>query len=204
MKDYYTKTIASGIDAVRRFPWENPRHYANLSAQTYYYVSHSTRLLARAASGMTVEQEGFHTRFAEHMVEEKSHHLLALHDVKALGFALHDFPELPATCLFYEPQYFKVEKSPVSLLGYILALEGLAVETGKEVMSRVTEAHGKKATSFVKVHAEDDVSHLEKAFAAIAAVPPESVEAIQKNFVQSVYAYAAMLDQISRTTESHK
>src|SRR3712207_1317678 len=107
MRGLFDEGMAIAGKAVEAYPWKHKASYANALAQTYYYVSHSTRLLAVSASRFALEDEALHRRFAAHMVEEKSHHLLAAHDLKVLGHSLTDFPELPATHAFYESQYYK-------------------------------------------------------------------------------------------------
>ncbi|RYF49581.1 MAG: hypothetical protein EOO38_07560 [Cytophagaceae bacterium] len=196
VRDFFQTQIQPVNTAVDGFDFTSKRRYANLCAQTYYYVAHSTRLLARAASNFGVDNERLHVRFAQHMNEEKSHHLLASHDVKALGYSLDDFPELAATSFFYEAQYFKVERNPFSLFGYILALEGLAVERGKYIYERSREAHGAAACSFIKVHAEDDISHLQTAFSVIESLSAADSEVVRRCFVQAVYGYGQILASI--------
>src|SRR6187549_486414 len=111
------------MDAIRGYPFEEPRAYAQFLAQTRHYVVHSTRLLAAAAARMDDEQEALHVRFLQHAAEERSHHRLAEHDLRKLGGQIEQFPELPATQALYQSQYYRVEhQAPTALFGYIFML----------------------------------------------------------------------------------
>ena len=123
----YESSVAIMSEGIRNYPWENKRAYAEFLAQTYYYICHSTRLLAASAARFSQEDQGMHKRFLLHTDEENSHELLALRDLQKLGFSIKDFPEMAQTRILYEVQYYKVEHcDPAALMGYILALETLA------------------------------------------------------------------------------
>jgi hypothetical protein len=189
---------------LEQFPWHHKRAYADWLAQTYYYVHHSTRLLAASAARFPLDERGnaFHNRFGAHLSEEKKHELLALHDIKKLGLALGEFPEHDATRMFYEPQYFKIEhQDPLALFGYILPLEAMSVSKGKWILQRVLELHGNHAGSFLRVHAEDDVDHLEKAFTVLEGVASEQRVLIELNMRQTTFAYLAMLAEMRRLAD---
>jgi pyrroloquinoline quinone (PQQ) biosynthesis protein C len=186
--------------AVEAFSWEKAPAYADWLAQTYYYVRHSTRLLAAAAARFSLDARGnaLHQRFASHMGEEKQHEKLALHDLRELGASLENLPERSATRCFYEPQYYKIEHvHPIALFGYILPLEAIGPLSGEGVIERVTRAHGAKCVSFLRLHAADDVDHLAKALEALAALPPEQREVVAQNLDQSTDAFVALLTNIS-------
>jgi uncharacterized ferritin-like protein (DUF455 family) len=189
--------------AVSDFPWESQDHYEWFLAQTYFYVSHSTRLLALAAARFGAADESLHQRFLKHTTEEKSHHLLAVHDLKALGKRVADYSELPMAAALYEAQYYKIEfQDPTALFGYIMALEILAVRQGRHIFERVRKAYGVKAASFLKVHAEEDVSHVEEGLKHLAQLDPSKLDRIKSNFVQTAESYANLLQAISTRAAS--
>jgi hypothetical protein len=201
MLDFFENHMAVLYSAVADFPWDSKDAYASFLAQTYYYVSHSTRLLALAAARFGVEDEGLHQRFLKHTTEEKSHHLLAIHDLKALGKQLTDYPELPMTAALYEPQYYKVEyQDPTALFGYIMPLEMLAVRKGRWIFGCVEKAFGTKAASFVKVHAEDDEGHVTEGLEHLRQLDPSKMNRINFNFVQTD---ANVLKTIAANTSAH-
>jgi pyrroloquinoline quinone (PQQ) biosynthesis protein C len=186
--------------AGQRFPWTNRAAYAGWLAQTYYYVRHSTRLLASAASRFPHGRVGdtLHLRFGAHIGEEKRHELLCVRDIQALGETLDALPELATTRMFYEPQYYKVEhQTPSVLLGYILPLEVIAPQSGASVIEQVTREFGPKCANFLKVHAQEDVAHVERALGLVEALPSHERELIEENMKQTALAYTSMLDAIA-------
>lgn len=199
MKNTFATCMREIDVAVESFPWHERRAYADWLAQTYFYVRHSTRLLAAAAGRFPYDDRGnaLHQRFGAHIAEEEKHELLALHDVKTLGFNLDDFPERDATRMFYEPQYYKVEhEDPLALFGYILPLEAVAVSKGKWVLARTDQLFGRAAGTFLRVHAEDDVEHLDKAFAALDGITPQQAIIVERNLRQSTTAYVGILSAL--------
>ena len=190
------RNAQEGLEAVS---WESPDIYGNFLAQTYYFVCHSTRLLASAASRLPVSRDALFKRFVAHLGEEKNHEVIALTDLRNLGSHIHEYPEMPETRAFYEAQYYKVEhQGPVALMGYILFLEAIAVRSGPGLYQRVTTAHGEKATRFLKVHIEEDENHVGQAIKAIQQGTPEEVRWIEQNLVQSGTVYRLMLDGLSK------
>ena len=201
MKDLLLQEIEPIGKALEAFPWEDTNAYAEFLAQTYYQVRHSTRLLAAAAARFGQDEAGnaLHVRFAQHMAEEKSHEKLATHDLKALGKSIDDYAELPSTRQFYEPQYYKIEHlAPIALFGYILPLEAIGPAYGPRIVERVRAAHGAGCLAFLKVHSEEDISHLDKAFAMLEGVSEYERMSIEQNIEQSAYGYLAMLDGVLR------
>jgi thiaminase len=177
-------------------PWRDKAIYGAFLAQTNYYVSHSTRLLALAASRFRFSEEPLHRRFIKHATEEMSHETLALRDLKSLGFALRQFPEFPSTRAFYQTQYYMIEHvSPWSFWGYILMLEGLAVTKGPWLYNEIKQHHGEKAGSFVKVHAAEDVGHMADAEKAMQSLPEQERPLVIEQIANSCFHYCSMLEQ---------
>ncbi len=196
MKSALQKGLSQISTEVDAYPWEDARAYGDWLAQTYFYVRHSTRLLALAASRFPCDEQGeaLHQRFGAHMGEEKRHDLLALHDLKAVGASLATLPERHSARALYEPQYFKVEhQGPFVLFGYILVLEGLSIERGKHILQRVEAVHGRAAGTFVRLHAEDDPDHIQKAFSALEGVDEATRALITQNIEQSAFQYCALM-----------
>src|SRR5690606_21536890 len=130
-------------------------------------------------------------RFIEHIKEENNHELLATRDLKKLGYTFEDFQELPETKMFYECQYYKIQNiDPLSLLGYIVALEYLSVAVGKKII-KLTEHH--KAHAFLKLHSEEDVDHVAKAMNLVNGFQKERKRIIIENMAQSCNGYKLLL-----------
>lgn len=180
--------------------WSNAEFYADYIAQTFYYVRHSTRLLALAASRLNYEnQQKTHLRFITHLKEESNHEKLALHDLNHIGRKLENFPENNSTRLFYEPQYFKIEhEMPLGLMGYILFLEALAVKVCPSLTKKITEHHGKNSATFFRVHGEEDPSHVSEALKMIEDLDKETSFYVEKNLIQTAFAYNQMLIELNQ------
>jgi hypothetical protein len=204
MNALLAETVAELAAAVDRFPWERRTAYADWLAQTYYYVRHSTRLLAAAAARFAFDERGnaLHHRFAAHMGEEKKHEQLCTHDLRELRASIEDYSERHSTRMFYEPQYYKIEhEAPIALFGYIMPLEAIGPAHGGRIIARVEAAHGDKCASFVKLHSKDDVEHLEKANALVEALPHHERRLVETNLRQTTFAYVAMLEDIRRKSD---
>lgn len=196
----HSNLIAQMGKAADTYPWHEREAYGNYLAQTYYYVRHSTRLLAFAA-GLMKESDGpFHRRFLEHGAEEKGHELLLLNDLAALGYKIDDFEELPETRMFWEPQYTKIlQKDPLALMGYVFALEAVAADQCPKMFAKLSNHHPEASLSFVRVHGEDDPEHVVKAQGLIASLPPERRAIVSENFVQSVRAFGYLVAGLERS-----
>ncbi|WP_413585276.1 iron-containing redox enzyme family protein [Bdellovibrio sp. HCB274] len=181
---------------IEKFPWEDKAAYSAWVSQTYYFVRHSTRLLALAAARTELATQEFHNRFLAHSGEEKGHEKLLLNDLKALGGKVEEWPEMPGACAMYQSQYYYIEhKSPMAFFGYILALEALAAYFGEEVNKRVEKAYGPKAAHFIRVHAEEDQGHTEEALSKIASLPAHHQETVLQNLRQTLSYYEQVLNQ---------
>lgn len=182
--------------AVETTPWREKAVYGAFLAQTNYYVSHSTRLLALAASRFQFSEEQLHRRFIKHATEEMSHERLALRDLKNLGLPLEAFPEFPSTRAFYQTQYYMIEHvSPWSFWGYILMLEGLALTKGPWLFNEIKQHHGEQAASFVKVHAAEDVGHMAEAEKAMQSLPERELPIVIEQIANAAFHYGSMLEQ---------
>lgn len=175
-------------------PWENEKFYANYLAQTYYYVSHSIRLLGLAIARL--ESDIVRKRFVTHISEEHGHEKLCVNDLKFLGLTPGDFKEQSLTKAFYQTQYFKTDRNPISLLGYILALEILAAKVLPRVNIRLKELYP-RSISFVKVHAEEDQDHIESAFKQLEMLNEADTAAVLENFDTTIDILVSLFNQLS-------
>lgn len=182
------------MEGIRTFPFEEPRAYAQFLAQTRHYVVHTTRLLGATAARISEDREALHVRFMQHAAEERSHHRLAEHDLRKLGRQIEQFPELPVTQALYQSQYYRVEhQNPMAIFGYIFALEGLAAAHGAWIYEAVCKAHGKEAATFVKLHANEDEGHLEKAFDVVNQLSAPEHALIRENYLFTCALYRMFL-----------
>lgn len=204
MKAAFNKEIETTKNMMTHLPWEDRAFYASYLAQTYYFVRHSTRLLAMASGHARQDQADLHRRFGSHIGEEKGHDLLALNDLKQLGYTEVE-SELAETRNLYEGQYYKVEKlDSAALLGYILALEGVASMICPDFIGRIYEAHGEKCAKFLKLHVEEDPDHVEKAFEQIEKLPKNLQEMVETNLIQSFKNYRYFLQGIEEAAQEKR
>ncbi len=196
MQSVYNDSIAMAEKKLGNQPWENATYYGWYLAQTYYFVSHSCRLLAASASHFDVSNDALFKRFTAHISEEKNHEVVAINDLKALGMSINNFVELPITKVFYESQYYKIErKDPTALLGYIIFLEGVAVDVYPKIFSRIENAHGKAATKFLNLHIKEDPDHVDLALKFANEQPQVQRELIRDNIFQTSDIYFKILDE---------
>jgi len=175
-------------------PWHNEKFYTAWLAQTYYFVKESSRLLMLCGSRIPQENTQLHFRFIKHAAEEKGHEFLLLKDLKKLGHSVEEVLEFSSTAGFYQSQYFWIEhRNPLAFFGYVLVLEGLASVHGDRVHAQALKAFGSEATSFLKVHAEEDPDHTEKALKELESLSGESMRAVEENFRLALGAYAQIL-----------
>lgn len=205
IQDEFVESMKPVENYILDFPWENERAYSEWVAQTYYFVLQSTRLFACASSRCNLNDNKLHFRLIHHLGEERGHENLALHDLKVMNKSILDIPELPETSSLYQIQYYWIEHvNPAAFFGYLLCLEGLAVRVGKPIYQRVSQAHGKNAGTFLKVHVEEDESHLSEAFEYVNQFSAIEVECVMQNLSQSASLYKRMLENIVGRRENSR
>lgn len=183
----------------RNMPWEVAEVYADYLAQTYYYVTYSTRLLALAAGNMSPADHIFFKRFTKHIGEESDHERVALADLKKLGASLEDYSELSETKMMYECQFYKIEhQDPLALLGYILFLEVVATQDCPYLCELITNLYGAPCANFVRIHGQEDPEHVEQAFEVLDSLAPERRQLVLSNLHQTADTVMNMLDSIER------
>jgi uncharacterized ferritin-like protein (DUF455 family) len=192
-----SKEFTYVVEYFKTMDFSNKEIYANWLAQTYYFVSHSVRLSALGASMLPVDT-AVGKRMVAHTMEEKGHHTVAAKDLEALGKTVSDYPAFGVTNAFYQSQYYKVMfEHPYHLLGQIFMLEAFSVEIGPWMYEIVKNAHGDKACRFVKIHAHEDVDHVQKALEAIQTFPKENQEGTAANFYQACEMYYNILKSVN-------
>lgn len=194
LKSLYDQEIKQLGRQVVEAPWKNKEFYAYWLAQTYYFVKDNTRLLMLCGSRVDLKDQRTHHRLIEHCAEEKGHEMLLVRDLAKLGYKVTDFPQLPATAGFYQSQYYWIEhRHPMAFFGYIILLEGLGAEYAPKVFRQVQEAHGASAATFLRVHGEEDISHIQNAFKELEGLAADVSQMVEENFVLGVGLYSSMV-----------
>lgn len=182
------------------YNWKEPEFYKNFLAQTYYYVSHSTRLLALSSGLTSLDKNGalYHNRSIKHMSEEFNHHYMALSDLKKLGGDINHIHEFHSTKNLYQSQYYLIQHhSPYALLGYILFLEAASTQIS-DLVNMLREHYGKQCCVFLSEHLEldsGDDGHLEKALEMVSKLTEHEQDVIADNIELSLFNYKSLLDE---------
>ncbi|MDR3608597.1 MAG: iron-containing redox enzyme family protein [Oligoflexia bacterium] len=188
------KKISQAVNAA---PWDDLDFYSNYIAQTYFYVCNITRAIAFAASRCSLEEEALHVKLIEGLNEEKGHQLLALSDVRALGFDISQFAELTETSAYYQTLFYKIQKEgPFALFGYALPLEGLAATAFERPAATVYKTYGEKASNFIKAHCTLDVEHFEEGLQFLDKFTPAQLQTVERNLPFSSDIYIKMVEQV--------
>lgn len=197
IKEAFDNTVIPMGERLLQFPWEQKEAYAYWLAQTYHYVSNSTRLIAFSGSMFNHEHNVYHKRFLQHITEEANHEKLCVTDLKHLGVPLESMPSLATTAGFWQSQiYWTACRGPISFFGYLLCLEGLAVTHGRKFYEKVVAAHGDKAANFLRIHVADDVDHLKQVFDLVKDVTAKEADIIIENMRQSCGLYLGFAKDI--------
>lgn len=191
MQTYLTKTA-------EEFPWENQEAYISWMAQTYDYALATTRILALTGAHFPMHQTALATRFIQHATEERGHDKLLVNDAKALGVDLSTFRLLPESEAFHKSVYYWIYQRQTSvIMGWVLLLEGFAVKNGPKIHERCEKAYGRKATSFTRVHTQEDPDHVDKAFDALDGFTPEEMERVAHGLDLYAKLYANIYTSIT-------
>lgn len=200
LKTEFEKIMRLASANMSAFPWENREAYAGFLSQTYFFVRHSSRLLALGAASAKQGEDLLHKRMVAHLREEMGHDVVAANDLKNLGFDVALMRESSLTKAFYQNQYFTLQNNSAgSFLGWILFLEGVAAAEGPAIYRRVSETFGPKCTHFVKLHAEEDQDHIQKALSTVDGLNDQDQQEAISNMWQSADLYFLMLQEIQQS-----
>lgn len=192
------ESICSDFDSL---DFSDAKTYGNWLSQTYYYVCHSTRLLAHAAARFTVAHyDKEHIQMIEHAKAERMHERIAIHDLNQIGHKIEDFPELAQTKSLYLSIYSLIDReNPMSMFGYILILETLSLAKGLDIYKAALENFGPKASTYLKLHTEDDVEHLKSYEKILKEANAKDRQDIKDAIEITAHNYRGMLSGIQES-----
>ncbi len=183
--------------------WEEPRVYAEWLAQTYHYAAFSTRIIGLAACHFDYHRDDLHHKFLDHAREEKHHEKILPVDLKNLGYALEQFRPSESAKILFQNQYYWIQNvNPISVYGYFLYLEGLAVDFGPKIYERLKKAHPEKASRYLKVHVEEDQGHVDGHYNFIDKLDHSQQLLIEENLMQTSFVYRQFLKEIESNSQS--
>lgn len=189
----------------KNFPWTVKDAYLGWLVQTYEYALNSTRILAMTGGKMPADKTPFANRFITHAAEEKGHERLLENDVRSFGLDIRKLPVITEAKAFHQSLYYWFGfGNPVGMFGWVLALEGFAVRNVPEMYEVCLKQFGPKATTFLKVHAQEDEDHLRKAFDSISHFTPEENGLVASTLVQYAELYGMILTKIAEQNRERR
>lgn len=199
----FERNIGPLEKAFTEFPWESKQAYAAYLANTYRYISHSTKLLAFAAE---------HAKSAElkncllhHVSEEQGHENWALTDLKRLGYDISQFPELPQAKALYDTIYEGIKRhGPAAIIGYAIALEGLSARKCGEIASRLIKTYGPKCSTLIKNHGDVDPGHFGESREILKFFDDREKAVIVRFMKDSIDRYQAFLNALIEQASTAK
>jgi hypothetical protein len=184
-------------ERLRRYPWAEPKLYAAWLSQTYFYVRQVSRVLAAAAVRTPLDEPEFHEHFLRAITEEKDHGIMALNDLRELGFEIEQFREQPLTKAFYQTLFFSIDTQGFpALLGYFFVLEGVAGARGTEIYRVLKEAYAGRAISFVEEHVILDAEHYPRSLAMLRGLRPDYLRVVLDSTQLAGPIYRHMIDAV--------
>jgi hypothetical protein len=148
--DTYADKLGAEILAVN---WSAKAQYAIWMAQHYYLVKRTMRYICMAAGLSDPDDDKVYKYWMEHLKEEHHHHKFLEKDAQSIGVRLNEIDVFHSTRQLvdniFEGMFFS---KGIYLFGYAILLEGLSCKIGKDFTQAVTQAHGEKAASFLKLH----------------------------------------------------
>jgi pyrroloquinoline quinone (PQQ) biosynthesis protein C len=143
----------------------NQGHYLRFLRETYFNVFLNPKLMALFLAHMRSNRPDLEAKFLKHTAMEIGHDALALEDYRLLGGDPEEVRRslpLPTTEALGAFIVFQIQhRNPLAYLGYLYHLEALPVHSGLDVIeSLVRIGVPRKATSFLREHAEADPVHV--------------------------------------------
>lgn len=205
LKKIFNECQEKLISIRAQFPWTEKEAYLGWLVQTYEYALNSSRILAMTGGHMPTHRSNFANRFITHAAEERGHEKLLENDVKHLGYDIKTLESLPEAKAFHQSLYYWIAfGNSVGMFGWVLALEGFAVKNVPQMYEVCLKEYGAKCTTFLKVHAEEDEDHLEKAFQNIDQLTPEETQLVAKTMHQYCELYGGMMIAVQSHLRSNR
>tara|TARA_R110000868_G_scaffold407454_1_gene688912 strand:- start:2785 stop:3483 length:699 start_codon:yes stop_codon:yes gene_type:complete len=179
------------------------RLYAMYLCETYHYTLHNARNQALVATRRDTSNIHYMKYCLKHALEETGHEMMALHDLKNLGFEVHQdslpkplmTTETLVAYLYHISEHF----SPVARLGYSYWAER-SYEFIQPLLAMLSDGIGvpKKAMTFFNEHSEIDAKHAEEVEESIRRFvkSDEDWSAVEEVMVGSLILTTRMMDEV--------
>lgn len=198
IRDCYKEAQAHMAAASANFPWHNKEAYMAWLVDTYCYAVNTTRILAGIGYRLPLSHTQLSNRFVAHAAEEKGHERLLENDVKGLGHNITQLTPSVTGQAFHQSLYYWLSAgNPLGIFGWVLTLEGFAITEGPRLYEECVKAHGPKTVSFLKVHAAEDIDHVDKAFKILEGLTEEEYVIVDEAIRFQSRLYAQVLNNIA-------
>ncbi len=199
LKDTCAEAIEKTGPLVKAIDWSSKDVYASWMAQTYFYVSHSTKIISLAGALMRGQHEHLHMKFVSLCKEELGHDKVIYTDIKQLGYKPEDFQPFAETSAMYQSQYYWINAcSPVSVYGYFIFLEGLSIAHGPGLLAELAKHHPKMTTKYLKIHVDDDPEHVDLHNKELHKLSEQELTWAIMNLKNTAHFYQGMLKQLAQ------
>jgi pyrroloquinoline quinone (PQQ) biosynthesis protein C len=144
-------------------------HYLVYLKETYHLVQHTPHYLRVAAQRLDGENGWLRDYYLKLAVDETGHELLCVHDIRALNeepeTVLHEMPLGGSWAMVTQNYYLSAFGNPVSLIGDTIATEGLGAGLATSIADVLEDKYAvpHAATTFLRVHGEADIEHIDGA-----------------------------------------
>ena len=78
-------------------------------------------------------------------------------------------------------------------MGWVILVEGLAVEAGEHVYKQIIEAHSSKAANFLRSHSDEDPDHINKAFMVLKQLDTSALAIVADSVEMYSHQYTSFL-----------
>ncbi|WP_437626759.1 iron-containing redox enzyme family protein [Sorangium sp. So ce1151] len=178
-------------------------NYAAYLVEQYHLVTQTPHYLTAAAAQCRTDQ-WLRDWFLDLAQKERGHDKLCVHDLKKIGAdpdaLLARHPGLGAWTMVTQNHFLADRVNPAGLLGFAAATEnlGAALATGVAVHLETKCQFTRGATSFLRVHGQEDQDHVEDVKQAYnhGAERPENRQLMSDIWRMTLLAYAQLFTDV--------
>ncbi len=195
-KELYDQNLNNVANECKAFPWDNKYAYSTWLANTHYYAKETPRMLSLSASVMPEKNRAVCYRFIRHACEEMGHEKQIERDLKFLGYKLNDLPITNEMKMCHRSLSYwgQLSENAIGFMGWVVLVEGLAVEAGEHVYNQIIKHYSPKAANFLKSHSDEDPDHINKAFMVLKQLDVVDLEVIADSINMYSHQYISFLN----------
>lgn len=156
---------------------------------TYHLMAASENLLTKAIE--LSEGQPYQAYFQKHFLEEVGHAQMLADDLASVG--IHVVGTTPHAAAMYAAgtQYYAIfHQSPVTLFGYMLALEATPIPL--EIIAELEALHCKSLLRCLRHHATHDIDHSEDLMQEILKLSTEDQKLVEQSAIRTATALSTV------------